>query len=119
MEILKTEWFYVWMLAGILAALLGGLWLGIKIGQKWGREDAKYWFKLKFNAFLQSRLGQPVLFLNDAYTKGSKNGARVQGVLEIDSPDSEAFGLGLPFSFKFIPDKKQWQPGPCCDPEHK
>ena len=118
MEILKIAWKYAEICWPYIFFAFAGMCYGIKLGRKWGKQDDESWLKLKFKNLIEFKLGQPLTFLNDATIKGSKNGARVQGVLDLDFPDSEASEFGLPFKFKFTPDKTQWQPGPCSDPSH-
>lgn len=121
MDILKTTWHYVttyWpvitMIVSFFLTFFAGLYFGIKVGHKWGKEGAEQWLRLKFRNFVEFRLGQPLVFLNEAYGKGNENGVCVPGTLELDLAGPEDADMGLVFKFNFIPDKdKQQKTGPC------
>ena len=112
MHLSQIVWLLV-LLVGLNCALFLALCAGIKLGHKWGEEGAESWLKLKFRNFVEFRLGQPLMFLNEAYGKGSENGVRVPGILELDFAEPEDADIGLPFKFNFTPSEIQQKPR-CC-----
>lgn len=108
MDFLKIAWHYViivWPYAVMLCGTFAGIYFGAKMGYKWGKKDSSEWLKLKINAAVETRLSHPLKFLN-APDWDRKEEKRVPGVLLLNYAGLKEIELGLPVSFKFIPDSR-------------
>jgi hypothetical protein len=108
-EYIVIYWPYVSPFLFIFASIL----FGIKKGYKWGRQDGENWIKSIIYSAIQIRFSYPI-----ASNTNEKWPIKIQGTMEFSPPTPDDDKKGLPFQFKFIPDKTQWQPGPCSDPSH-
>jgi len=107
MELLKLVWTYaiaIWPYATMLGGTFAGIYFGIKMGYKWGKQDAERSLKTKIWNAINIKLGYP---LATFMSTEKKEKLIIQGTLEVDCPHFNDVQLGLPVSFKFVPDRTQ------------